>query len=235
VSRREVQMKIVNPNSLAATIDAINDAYFYGKTLPKLEKEKAAKWIAGRQGLPYSYRGLFAPTKRDFRQGFKLFTGERVRTGAATGHILGEEATRALIMLDVKDRGVSDALSRANASMMEAVKRSDKIWGNYGEYCCGICSVAYWRNLAGGGLENQERRLKAGMNVLNSHRDGNGRWKGYPFYYTLLTLSEIDLPSARREIEYSLPSVERVVRRKPTRDKIGRRRETLAKRILEEY
>jgi hypothetical protein len=74
-------MKIVNPNSLAATIDAINEAYFFEKPLPKSQKEKAAKWIANRQGLPHSYRGLFAPTERDFRQGFKLFTGERVRTG----------------------------------------------------------------------------------------------------------------------------------------------------------
>jgi len=44
-------MRIVNPNSLAVTLDGLNDAFFYGRPLSESQREQAAQWIAGRQGL----------------------------------------------------------------------------------------------------------------------------------------------------------------------------------------
>lgn len=226
-------MKIINQRSLASTVDTINEALFFGRTLPKTQSQKAAKWIAARQGQPRSYRGLFAPTEYDYKNGIRVFTGERIRSGAATGHILGEEASRALILLNVPIKSVQNALERANMNMIEALKHTEERWGGYGQYCCGTCSVAYWRNLAAGGLEDSEGRLKAGMKALKSYRDGNGRWGRYPFYYTLLALNEIDMPSAIDEMRYAAPILERVIKRKPKKDKISQRRRVLIERILE--
>ncbi|KPJ60251.1 MAG: hypothetical protein AMJ46_08070, partial [Latescibacteria bacterium DG_63] len=87
-------MKLLHPSSLAATIDAVNEALFVGKQIPPAERARTAAWIAGRQGKQGSYANMFAPTPRDFAGGIRVFTGEAVRSNAATAHILGEEASR---------------------------------------------------------------------------------------------------------------------------------------------
>jgi len=197
-------MRIVNTRSLAMTLDAVNDALFYGRPVgTKAQKEQVAGWIASRQGKKGAYANMFAPTKRDLEESAKLFTGERVRSGAATGHILGQEASRALILLNITRKPIMEALKRAQAGIMERIEEHDKTGRSIGTYCCGTCTCAYWRHLAAGGLDNGQKRLAVGMKVLKSCRDGEGKWKRYPFYYTLLALSELDLPGAVAELRYA--------------------------------
>jgi hypothetical protein len=105
-------MELLDTRSLANTIEAVNDALFFGKRIPKNETRRVAIWLAGRQGLSGSYAGMFAPTSRDFAEGIRLFTGERITSGAATGHILGEEACRALLLLDVDNEKARAAFGR---------------------------------------------------------------------------------------------------------------------------
>jgi len=225
-------MRLVHRDSLAGTIDAVDEAFFLGRRLSKSAREQAAKWIAGRQGKPGSYADMFAPTETDFKRGARLFSGETIRTRAGTAHILGEEACRALILLDVSLAGVRQALGRASAGMMSRLRKARELAS--GIYCCGRCSVALWRHLAAGGLETvgPERLLTAGMKTLKSHRQGGGRWRRFPFYYTLLALSEIELPSALREMRYAAPTCERFLRRPSRDDPIDRRRRLLAERVL---
>jgi len=227
---REENMELVTPQSLAETVDAINEAFFYGRPLSKADRERAAKWIAGRQGLPRSYAGMFAPTDLDYKNGVKLFTGEKVSTGAATAHILGEEACRALILLGVETDDVTQALSRASEGILSRLWSFDRIAGTY---CCGTCTCSYWRHLAAGGLRNGERELAAGISDLKRHRDGAGRWRRYPFYYALLALSEIDLSVATRELKYAGPVLERLAARTPREDRYGIRRHDLVERALD--
>lgn len=229
-------MEIVNASSLAATLDAVNDALFCGRRLPKSQREEAAKWIAGRQGKPGSYAGMFAPTDRDFSEGIRLFTGERFATRAGTAHVLGEEACRALILLNVRTKDVRDALSRATAGMLirlrDAVKREKNMGRPWlGQYCCGKCTVALWRHLAVGGLENAERHLAAGMRGLRLLRTGDGKWRRLPSYYTLLALSEIGLPTAVREMRYAAPTCERILNRLPKDNAFDRRRRAVAESV----
>jgi hypothetical protein len=127
-------LALLQDRSLAATLDAINDALFFGRRIPKAEAARAARWVAGRQGLPGSYAGMFAPTARDYSGGIRLFTGERVTSGAATGHILGEEACRALLLLGAGGRGVREALGRAIDSMDDRLSRSESERGRRGFY-----------------------------------------------------------------------------------------------------
>jgi hypothetical protein len=224
-------VKLINQNSLALTIDGINDAYFRKQSLSKSSAKEVAEWIASRQGMPGSYANMFAPTKRDFQNGLVLFTGEKVSTRAGISHVLGQESCRVLILLGVKSAVVKTALEKASAGFIERLKLY--IEPDKGIYCCATCSCAFWRHLAAGGLENNERILTAGIKTLESLRNGKGRWRKFPFYYTLLVLSEIELPAASKEMQYAAPACERVLKRKMIKDKISKRRRVLAERILE--
>ena len=231
-------MELVSPDSLAATLDAVNDALFCGRKLSRADRDSAAKWIAARQGLPGSYAGMFAPTEMDRSDGIRLFTGEAVTTRAGTAHVLGEEAGRALILLDVTLASVRDAQARAAEGMLErlrdAVQRernTGRPW--LGQYCCGKCTAALWRHLAAGGLEDQERHLAAGMQALKLHRDGSGKWRRYPFWYTALVLSEVRVELAMDELRYAAPAAERSLRRVGD-GPFAQRRRVLAERVLGE-
>jgi hypothetical protein len=223
-------MKLVRANSLSDTLDNINEAFFYNQTLSKSEREEAAKWLASRQGKQGSYASMFAPTERDFARNAKLFTGEKVSSRAAIGHILGEEACRALIILKSKDTEVQDALKRASDGMMKALNSAGT--ETRGFYCCGICSASLLRHLAVGGLDHSEKRLVNGIKILKSYRKGNGEWGRFPFYYTLLALSEIDLKPAITEMQYAAPICERYLTRTKNNNKYSVRKYNLCERVL---
>jgi hypothetical protein len=124
--------KLLDPRSLARTIDAVNDALFFGRRIPRNEAHRVAEWLAGRRGLPGSYAGMFAPMPRDFARGIRLFTGERISSGAATGHILGEEACRALLLLNADLPAASTGLARATHSMDNRLRESESRRGRRG-------------------------------------------------------------------------------------------------------
>ncbi len=223
-------MKVVYPTSLASTLDAINEAYFYGWSIPKNERKEVASWIVERQGQSGAYGSMFAPTAKDFREGVRLFTGERITSNAAIGHILGEEACRALILLNIQNKEVYHALQAASHGMLKFLYRAkDK---RRGFYCCGACTTALWRHLIVGGLDHAQERLRKGMRVLRQRRDGSGRWRSFPFYYTLLALSEIELPGAIDEMRYAAKTCEVSLRRLQKDGKISQRRRSLIEKVL---
>ncbi|HUT36309.1 MAG TPA: hypothetical protein VNE39_22665 [Planctomycetota bacterium] len=230
-------MTLVTRDSLAATLDAVNEAFFFGRSPSKTRREEAAGWIAGRQGLPGAYVGMFAPTEKDRREGIRLFTGESFTTRAGTAHVLGEEACRALILLDVPRASVCDALARATEGMLERLRAAEQRERNMGrpwlgQYCCGKCTAALWRHLAAGGLEDPERHLAAGIEALRLHRDGSGKWRRYPFYYTVLALSEMDGSLAIDELRYAAPALQRLLGRLAAASRFAQRRRALAERVL---
>jgi hypothetical protein len=222
-------MRLVDEGSLALTLDAVNEAMFLGRRIPRLARVEAATWIARRQGVPGSYADMFAPTEADFMEA-RLFTGEPIASRAATGHILGEEGIRALQLLAVRTPGVRAALTRAKEGMEARV--TDTASGPWGMYCCGTCSCAYWRNLAAGGLMLAEERLAQGMKDMKARRLGTGKWRAFPFFYAVLALTEIDLPGSRAELRYAAPALERYLQRPATDEVISLRRHAVAERAL---
>jgi hypothetical protein len=225
-------MITVNTESLAETLDAVNDALFYRRRLTEPNRKELARWIAQRRGKPGSYAGMFAPTDVDVHNGVRVYTGEIVRSGAAIGHVLGEEACRVLILLGVEDSTIREALERATGGMLRRLRQAEDSVRVHGMYCCGVCSVAYWRNVMVGGLDRNEERLTAGMVALRSHRIDDGHWRRFPFYYTLLALSEIDLRLALDEMRYAAPLLERYLRRRALGSRSSERRRVLSERIL---
>jgi hypothetical protein len=89
-----------------------------------------------------------------------------------------------------------------------------------------------WRNLLAGGLNRREERLRCGTLHLRSVRDGERGWRKFPFWYTVLALSEMDGIDARAELKYAAPALERAASRAAPSAVYARRRHDLAARVL---
>lgn len=60
------------PNSLFRTDDAVNEAFFFGRSVSARQRDEAARSIALRQGLPGCYADMFAPTPAELKDGIVL-------------------------------------------------------------------------------------------------------------------------------------------------------------------
>ena len=224
---------LINRASLSLTVDAINAMHFEGRALDAAERRQAARWIAARQGLPGSYAGTFAGFPSERSRGIVLFTGERIASASAR-HILGEEASRALRQLRMRDPNVTRALEAADQGLLQCLVRAAENPRNTnpGLYCCGKCSVGLWRNLLAGGLDRQEERLRRGALHLRSMRDGEHQWRKFPFWYTVLALSEMDTAEAKTELKFAAPALVRAATRAVPSAPYARRRHEIAVRTL---
>jgi hypothetical protein len=224
---------LVHAKSLSQTVDAVNAALFGEQALPAAERKHVAGWLAARQGLPGAYADTFAGFPDERERGIVVFTGERI-TSASARHILGEETCRVLQQLGVSDGSVRAALERATVGLMARLERAatDPRNTNPGRFCCGKCTVGLWRHLLAGGLDRREERLRRGVRHLQDVRDGEGGWRAFPYWYTVLALSELDLPEARRELRYAAPTLERTAAKKPGRTVYAKRRHDVAGRTL---
>jgi hypothetical protein len=233
MSNAKIERPVLHRQSLWLTLDSVSESLFFKEPIPKSQRIAVARWIAARQGLPGSYADMFAPTEED-TLGIHLFTGEAVRTRAGVAHILGEECCRVLFLLDVEDQPVKDSLNRAVLGLAARIDESVKRGHSPGMYCCGPCSVAYWRNLATGLLPQAEERLRQGLNELKQLRSGNGKWRRFPFYYTCLALTELGPELARDEMQYvALNWRNKLKRLSLAASSVARRRAAVGQRLLE--
>lgn len=222
---------MLNTDSLAATLDSVNQALFFGSKIRTRDRDAVSKWLTERCGQPGSYEAMPAPTALDFASKPRLFTGEPLTTRAGTACKLGNEGCRALILLDAQTAEVTRALELAGARM--GARLEDAVSARAGFYCCGSCTVAFWRHLLVGGLDHQEDRLVNGLGLLHRARQGNSGWRFFPWWYTVWTLLDVDLTEAKDELKYAAPKLERSLRR-PGRadDMYAVRRAEIARRAL---
>jgi hypothetical protein len=226
-------ISLIRPTSLSQTVDAINAVLFAGGSVSGTQRDAVVRWMVARQGLPRAYAGTFAGFPSELTHGISTFTGERI-TSASARHILGEETCRVLRLIAAADRVAAPALERANHALQNRIDAAaaDPRNENPGLYCCGKCSVGFWRNLLSGGLDRQEERLYRGVGELRASRDDDGGWRRFPFWYTVLALSEMDFGLATNELAYAGPRLERTAER-ATSSPYGLRRKTLAARALD--
>jgi hypothetical protein len=212
----EVTMILVT-SSLTETLDNINESLLFGEPISGEEGLQTARWIATRQGEQGSYRGMFAPTPNDFEEGIRLFTGERL-VSASARHIMGQEAARALWLLGSQENALREVYKQVTQWMQD-----DATFRQSGRYCCGRCTLAYWRHYWVGDFPDKERFINLGLHEMQSRRTGDGRWQTYPFYYSIYTLVSLGLTAAREELSYARPAIKRYLRH-PGSDLFAKRR-----------
>jgi hypothetical protein len=235
-------MNLIHPESLSETVDAVNEAFFFDRPISSAARQKAAAWIAGRQGRPGAYAGTFALFDHERRAGIRLFTGERA-TCASARHIVGQEACRVLRLLDAP--AGRESLSRSAEILACRVgparprdpppdgDKAHRLWPyRGGTYCCGPCSVGFWRHLTVGGYESREARLSRGLACLKACRRGDGQWRTFPHWYTLSALAEMHFGPAREEMRYAAARCESATNRTSPVDAWSARRIELARRVL---
>jgi len=204
--------KVLAPDSLQETLWRLEEVRQRFRVKSDVRVKEALEWVLSRQGLEGSYCSLFALTTQDLAQGIRLLTGERIRTNAAARHILGEEALRTLIVWNL-----------GSAPVTEALKGLDQILergGKNGSYCCYNCTVAFLRTLAVAKTYGADEILEKGLRRVKKARTSEGRWKGFPFYYTLLFLSEIDSSSAREELRHARKVADSLLKRCRGKDRV---------------
>lgn len=226
-------MHHLNRDSLSETLDFLSEDIFFKRKIPTAKRVSAANWLARRQGLPGSYAGMFAPTELD-GDGIRLFTGEIVRSRAGIGHLLGEECCRVLTLLESKEPQVQFSLNRAVQGMNARLDENMKKGGSAGTYCCGTCSVGYWRSLAIHLFPQSEDRLRLGLAQLKKNRTADGQWKRYPFYFTSLALIEIGPDLAKAEMLHAAKRWKKILPKFAySENRYSQRRAAIGKRLLE--
>jgi hypothetical protein len=232
LNRGKIQHLLALSTSLTATLDTLNSAFFLGEALDAAQRREAALYIASWQGKPGAYHSMFGMPATDFAQPLRLFTGEIVTSGASKCHIVGEEACRVLLLLAVDDPIVTAALRAAQAGLGKCLVSHTEKGGSYGTFCCGTCSVAFWRHLTAGGMDDQPHRLQEGVKVLSQYHLPNGQWRRFPFYYTLSALVEMDPATARPELRHAAPACERALGHIRIEEPYHSRRRLLLERAL---
>ena len=207
--------KILVSESLQETLWRLEEVRQGFRSKSTADVREALEWVLSRQGLQGSYCNLFLPTSQDLSQGVRLLTGERLSSSAATRHVLGEEALRTAI---VHRMGGSSAVKQALKGFNQILDRGARS----GSYCCYNCTVAFLRALTVVKPNEWNQILEKGVNAIRKARTADGKWHGFPFYYTLLTLSEMETPSARAELKYASRMAERLVERYQSNNRISR-------------
>ena len=225
-------MTMLNKNSLVQTLDNLNDAFFYGKKISKSEAKEITGWISSRLDTPYSYNRSFGITKKDMQNPVYTFTGERLTSPASMRHIMAEEACRVLVKLSHITGKPVPALKESDKRFLKMLEDSEKAGKPKGTFCCGACTVGLWRHLSAGGLSEYSAKLPEGILVLHYNHDANGRWGRFPFFYTLLALSEIDDPIARKELNYAQTECERTLSKLRKTGKFSKRKYDLLLKVL---
>lgn len=198
--------KLLAPESLQETVYRLEEVRRGFRTSSDKEVQEALNWILGRQGLKGSYRKLFAPTEKDLSDGLQMLTGERFPgRGLLTRHILGEEALRAVVLWNRKSHPIA----------MKALDGFEEMVNSHpsGFYCCYNCTSPFLRTLSTVKPKRWDEILDEGIGNIKKTRVSNGRWQGFPFYYTLLALSEMDVRSAKDELKYAGKTAQKLIKK----------------------
>jgi len=195
--------KIEESFSLIKDIDFLNEHLFYNKPLPKRFSDPIIERFLSRQIQYGNSIGQFSLTPNDYLEGSILFTGEKLHTKLAIRSITGQEICRHISLFASKNEKTELVLELADKWLTDSC---------FAEFCstgeCCHSTIGFMRYLNTLKCHNYESILINFIELLAQHRNKKTGWDKFPFYYTLLVLSEINLPEARNELSFALPLCE---------------------------
>jgi hypothetical protein len=197
-------MVIAHPTNLAATLDSTAEAFFYERPIPTQMRDEIASLIASRQIQSGAKAGFFLPFAAETETTSHLFSGEELHTSFAENHFLLIEAARILKLLAQDNHAMPHHIQAAN-------NRMEKMC--YSKFCakgeCKTLTIAYLRYLAADKSQDSQPAINPLLTQLSEYRDGKGKWRGFPFFYTLLMLTELSDSQSSQELQYSAPICEK--------------------------
>ncbi len=224
-------MQLLNRTSLYKTVDNVNEAFFYGRKITKSEAREVVSWISTRYDTEYSYNHSYGLTTKDINSPVFTFTGERLLC-ASMRHIMAEESARVVLQLSQIACVKPVTLKKTDEWFYKMLNASEAAGKPLGTFCCGQCTIGLWRYLNAGGLPKYRKYISEGIRSLHSNRDEAGKWGRFPFYYTLLALSEIEDEAALKEINYAMTACERALNRMNKSNTFSRRKRDLLLKIM---
>jgi hypothetical protein len=217
----------IHPTSLFSTLDSTAEKLFHHETFTNTLRDEIVALILSRQCQTGTNAGFFLPFTAESEVKIKLFSGEELRTSLAKIHGPMIEAVRILKILAPQGNAPTQAIQLAN-------QRMEKMC--YSSFCakgeCKALTIAYLRYLSLDGIESSAIRINTHLDSLASHRDGKGKWGSFPFFYTLLMLSEINDPLALQELQYASPACQKLKAQSWPNDPISKRRQEIIGAVL---
>ena len=207
--------------SLAGTVDRVNERLFHGHEIEGDDAERVVDALLSRQSTEGSRAGMFELSDKDVAKPVQLFTGERIHTKLALRYVLSLEAGRILHLLAASRDEVIEAVDRLLVMGRRTCFGKDHCI--IGE--CAYSSIAYMRLLAALREPEGSQWIDEHVELIRHHRDRTGRWDRFPFHYTALALVEANTRAAHAELDHADQALRRSGRRgRSDRLAEGRRR-----------
>ena len=223
-----MRMSLVDSRGLGRTLDGIERRLEQGAEPSSSEEAlEVVGWLLARQRRRGRDAGIFEPLPADFGE-TRLATGERLKTRLAVRNVLSHRAVRALKGFADGDRRIEDAVEHALEVFRDDCYAKDHC--AIGE--CAHSAISYMRLVACLDVPSSEAWIEAQMAILREQRLKPGRWKGFPFHYTLLALLELPEEMANDELRHAVPACLRVRSRVDPPQFAGARRSDVVERVL---
>jgi hypothetical protein len=180
-----------------------------GNVLTLAERERLAVWLLAHQNRQRGFS--FYPTAAERERGIRLVSGEKLWTMLAADNAVEMETLRLLALLQ-PDAPEGNRLFERVEWRLSGVC--------YGRVCskgeCAHASLSVLRYYTARGSEKGAAMIGRGLEALHQDRAGEGRWRSFPFYYTLLWLAELHGERGERahaELSYARGRCERLLSR----------------------
>jgi len=144
-------------------------------------------------------------------------------------NVLSHRAVRVLKRLADGDPRIDHAVEHALDAFRDDCYAKDHC--AIGE--CAHSAISYMRLSAHLGGDGHREWIERELAVLQARRLKPGRWKGFPFYYTLLALLELPGEIANGELRHAVPACLRVRSRVDPPESIATRRGDVVGRVLD--
>jgi len=219
----------MTPNDgLARVLERADAAMRRRETVTAETKDVLVRSLLDRQIRAGRKAGLFALDPQDWNRGPRLWTGEPIRTKLAAEHVFSQEAARLLHGFGGREPAVDEAVALAAGRLAEtcyAVRHC-----TIGE--CATSFIGYVRFLASVRGQDGWGDVSRRVQTLSQHRAPNGRWLRFPFFYTLLVLSELPKSVGENELVFARDAAARSIPRASIEEPYAGRRAQLLRDVL---
>jgi len=174
--------------------DTAKNLFNGGSYLPE-EKELLVEWILDHQNR---FRGfIFYPSETDRKASIRLISGELPRTKFLSNYTVEMETLRLLSILMPDEPRVHQILLAASERLLPLCFANGCSIGE-----CAHASIAFQRFMVAFDPYDAYGKIHQVLAILRMKRSGDGKWQGFPFYFTLLLLAELPQEWVKDELSY---------------------------------